>query len=136
MNIKYIKITSPIFLTMFTANLAGSAGSHLRPDRDHGHGHRDSNTHSRMNLHEIDQLGSDEEAIKRLQAAHNKDGNTERIEVDPERMQSLLNEYRRKRCQGDYKSWAYMTCVGLVVLAAIVLVILAAMGHLNLDSSS
>ena len=84
-------ITSPIFVSMFTANLAGSAGSHLRPDRGEGggpYGHRDSNTHSRMNLHEIDQLGSDEEAIKRLQAAHNKDGNTERIEVDPERMQA------------------------------------------------
>ena len=136
MGTKSLRITSPLFLTMFTANLAGSAGgSHLRPDRDHG-GHRDSNTHSRMNLHEIDQLGSDEEAIKRLQAAHNKDGNNERLEVDPERMQSLLNEYRRKRCQGDYKSWAYMGCVGLVVLAAIVLVILAASGYLNVDSNS
>ena len=84
-----------------------------------------------MNLHEIDQLGNDEEAIKRLQAAHiNAEGN-ERLEVDPERMQSLLDEYRRKRCVKDYKSWAYMGCVGLVVVAALVLIILAASGALN-----
>ena len=50
--------------------------------------------------------------------------------------QSLLNEYRRNRCKGDYKSWAYMTCVGLVVVAAIVLVIMAASGYLNIDSGS
>ena len=87
-----------------------------------------------MNLHEIDQLGNDEEAIKRLQAAHNADGNNERLEVDPERMQSILDEYRRKRCVRDYKAWAYMGCVGCVVLAAIILVILAASGLLNTES--
>ena len=47
---------------MFTANLAGSASSHLRPYDTK----RDS-SHSRLNLHELDQINELEEEERKEQ---------------------------------------------------------------------
>ena len=97
---------------MFTANLAGSASSHLRPfdaKRD-----SDCHTNSRINLHEIGQASVDDEGKSRLygngnnvEQVNNVQTNYDRLEVDPERTQSILNERRRQRCLKDYKTWAY-----------------------------
>ena len=119
---------------MFTANLAGTAGSHLRPydtKRD-SHG-----SHSRLNLHELDQAIEVEEAKKRLygnnveNVKNNPEANYERLEVDPERLQAILNERRRERFMKDYKTWAYMGFCSLIVIGALVLIILAAKGRLK-----
>ena len=121
---------------MFTANLAGSASSHLRPFDTK----RDSNCHtnSRLNLHEIGQAGIDEETKSRLygngnnvETVNNLQTNYDRLEVDPERTQSILNERRRHRCLTDYKTWAYLIFVGIIVIGAIALIILAALGNLK-----
>jgi hypothetical protein len=36
----------------------------------------------------------------------------------------------------DYKTWGYMTCVGLVVVGAIVIIILAASGVISTSRES
>ena len=121
---------------MFTANLAGSASSHLRPfdaKRD-----SDCHTNSRINLHEIGQASVDDEGKSRLygngnnvEQVNNVQTNYDRLEVDPERTQSILNERRRQRCLKDYKTWAYLICVGIIVIGGIVLIILAGLGRLK-----
>ena len=119
---------------MFTANLAGSASSHLRPYDTK----RDSGSGSRFNLDKIGQAALDEESKKRLygngnnsEQLNNVQQNDDRLEVDPERMQSILNERRRQRCLKDYRTWAYLICVGIIVIGALVLIILAALGRLK-----
>jgi hypothetical protein len=53
---------------------------------------------------------------------------------NPDRVQRWLREYRLKRCLGDYKTWGYMVCIGVVVVGGIVLIILAAMGVISTNS--
>ena len=121
---------------MFTANIAGSSGSHLRTD----HPHRDSNSHSRHNLHEIDRASMTEEEKRILNAnSHQRGGEggdaVDGEPIDPERLQELINEHRRRRFMRDYKTWGYLACVAVVVIAAIVLIILAASGVISTDDS-
>ena len=123
---------------MFTANLAGSASSHLRPYDSSTKNDPNYFRSSHLNLNEIEQ--ADEETKKRLFGGNSSvdggginslDTNNERLEIDPERLQSLLNERRRQRCMRDYKTWAYLSCVALIVIGAIVLIILVGSGYLN-----
>ena len=116
---------------MFTANLAGSASSHLRPYDTK----RDS-SHSRLNLHELDQINELEEAKKRLNGSTlevrtSQEANCERLEVDPEQLQAILDERRRDRFMKDYKTWAYLGFCAFIIIGAIVLVVLAALGKLK-----
>lgn len=118
---------------MFTANLAGSASSHLRPYDTKRDSH---SSHSRLNLHEIDQIALDEDAKRRLYGNHagmhnTSETNCERLEVDPERMKAILNEKKREQFMRDYKTWGYLACVALIVIAAIILIILAATGKIR-----
>ena len=110
---------------MITANLAGTSGSHLRPDRN-----RDSASHSRLNLNDV---GLDPETGEKYQ---NGEAGDETNSESAKRFQNMVHQYRIKRCLSDYKSWGYMACVGIVIVTAIILIILAASGHLNTDGSS
>ena len=105
---------------MITANLAGTSGSHLRPDRN-----RDSASHSRLNLNDV---GIDPETGEKYLNGEAGDG------TDSETRKRF--RYRIKRCLSDYKSWGYMACMGIVIVTAIILVILAASGLLNTDGTS
>ena len=115
---------------MFTANLAGSASSHLRPyDRN-----RDT-SHSRLSICQ-DQANELEEAKKRLggstlEVTNNQEANYERLEVDPEQLQAILDERRRDRFMRDYKTWAYLGTCCIIIIGAIVLIVLAALGRLK-----
>ena len=105
---------------MITANLAGSAVSHLRPERMH----RDSKSHSRQNLNEASECFDAEAAgYKRIQLT-TADG----TDVIARAGEAATN----KR---NYKAWAYMGCVGLVIVVSIILIILAASGILSTDDS-
>ena len=46
-------------------------------------------------------------------------------------LRRLIEEHRRKKCWKDYKSYAVFLCMGSVIIAAIVLIILAAMGIIS-----
>ena len=118
---------------MFTANLAGSASSHLRPYDTRKDCH---SSNSRLNLYEGDQGGELEDAKKRLNGGPIEDRplqetTIERLEVDPEQLQAILNERRRQRFMKDYKTWAYLGFCALVVIGSIVLIVLAALGQLK-----
>ena len=118
---------------MFTANLAGSSSSHLRPYDTKRDSH---SSHSRLNLHELDQVTEVEEAKKRLyennvEVRNSQDANYERLEVDPEKFQAVLNERRRERFMKDYKTWLYLGLCSLIIIGAVVLIILAGMGRLK-----
>lgn len=109
---------------MITANLAGTAGSHLRTDRSH----RDSNSHSRHNLHELLEC----EAAVEAGLLNHEAGDTRTAEgrqaAEQQRLQQLIDQYKRRKFLRDYKTWLYLGCVGIVVVGAIVIVILAATG--------
>ena len=115
---------------MFTANLAGSANSHLRPyDRS-----RDV-SRSHLSIYQ-DQANELEEAKKRLggstlEVTNNQEQNYERLEVDPEQMQAILDERRRQRFLRDYKTWAYLGFCCLIIIGAMILIVLAALGRLK-----
>ena len=110
---------------MITANLAGTSGGHLRPDRA-----RDSASHSRLNLNDV---GLDPETgEKYLNGEAMDEANT----GTAKRVQNMVQPKRIKKCLNDYKSWGYMACVGIVIVTAIVLIILAASGLLNTDGNS
>ena len=116
---------------MFTANSAVSASSHLRPYDTK----RDS-SHSRLNLHELDQNNELEEAQRRLNGStlevrQNNETNCERLEVDPEQLQAILNERWRDRLMKDYKTWAYFGFCAFVIVGALVLIVLAGLGQLK-----
>lgn len=122
---------------MFTANLAGTSGSHIRTDRDHHH-HRDSLNQSRQNLHEIDG-GSEEDVKRHLQVKRFSDeysGSNNERKYDPsdrERGQTngVQENQRKSNCIRDWKNWAYLLCVILVIIGALVLIILAGTGILS-----
>jgi hypothetical protein len=52
---------------------------------------------------------------------------------DPE---DCVRGRRLKTFLADYKTWGYMACVGLVVIGAIVIIILAAMGVISTSRES
>ena len=77
-----------------------------------------------------------EDAKKRLNGGPIEDRTVqettiERLEVDPEQLQAILNERRRQRFMKDYKTWAYLGFCALVVIGSIVLIVLAALGQLK-----
>ena len=118
---------------MFTANLAGSANSHLRPYDTRRDCH---SSHSRLNLSDLDQQSDLEDGRNRLNGSYVEVRNVqdtvpERLEVDPEQLQAILNERRRERFKKDYKTWLYLGFCAGIIIGAIVLIVLAGMGDLK-----
>ncbi len=116
---------------MITANLAGSTGSHLRTDRGH--------SHSRQDLNEILENEAGLHACQYVNGADDPRTEEEKradAEANAKRLQQIVDEYKRRKCLKDYKTWGYLACVGVVVVAAIILIVLAASGFLNLDPDS
>ena len=119
---------------MITANLAGT--THLRADR-----HRDSsNSHSRLNLADLDsEIATAEANLNKYNSSH--PNGSESLCGGPEdseaqKLQGILNDYRRKRCLRDcYKNWGYLACVSCVLIGTIVLIVLLATGIISLDAS-
>ena len=122
---------------MITANLAGSSSSaKLRSDRG-----KDSNTHSsRLNLPDSleSEIAAAEASLSKFyQDATNCDGiDCEAAKTEAKRLQSMIKQYKRQKCIRDYQACAYLTCVGLVLTIAIILIILAASGILSPDGTS
>ena len=112
---------------MITANLAGT--THLRADR-----HRDSsNSHSRLNLADLDsEIATAEANLNKYQAHQN---GTE-PDTEAQKLQGIIDEFRRKRCLRDYKNWGYLACVALVLIGTIVLIVLLATGIISLEAET
>ena len=113
---------------MFTANLASSGspaassgGGHLRPPEYYVPGHYKS--HSNLHLSETGRgsLGGSDEYL-RLHSHHHHHV------ADPP---SLLDDLENKSLSHRLKTYAYLLCASSIVIGAIVLIVLAAMGHLN-----
>ena len=49
-------------------------------------------------------------------------------------LKKLIGDHRRKKFWNDYKTLAYLSCVAGVIVGAIVVIILAAMGIISMDS--
>ena len=79
--------------------------------------------------HDIDRDSTTEEDNKRFLRSQ-VDG---RGGGDPE---DCRRGRRMKHFLEDYKTWGYMTCVGLVVVGAIVIIILAASGVISTSRES
>jgi len=122
---------------MITANIAGSAGggSHVRSGGDR---HRDSDSCNSEDLREI-------EAELQQHTKHHRPQNggpdtrtsqqREADDAEAQRIRQRIIEHRRKRFCKDYKTIAYLSCVGFVLIGAIVLVILFAMGIFSIDNN-
>jgi hypothetical protein len=114
---------------MITANVAGSAGSHIRPSDRHRDLDRYNSCHDLQN--DLDKL---EAGLHSKYTANGvEDPRTEKeilaqIEAETRRIRQLISEHRRKKFFQDYKTWAYLVCIAAVVIGAIVLFILLAMG--------
>ena len=115
---------------MITANLAGT--THLRADR-----HRDSsNSHSRLNLADLDsEIATAEANLNKYQAHQNGQNGTE-PDTEAQKLQGIIDEFRRKRCLRDYKNWGYLACVALVLIGTIVLIVLLATGIISLEAET
>lgn len=125
---------------MITANLAGSASSSKVRAQDRT---KDSNCHSsRLNL--PDSLESEIAAAEASLSKYKNDAankcdegrDCEAAKTEAKRLRNMIREYRRRKCMRDYQACAYLTCVGLVLLIAIVLIILAASGIISPDGAS
>ena len=120
---------------MITANLAGT--THLRTDR-----HRDSsNSHSRLNLNDLDsEIAAAEANLSKhitTQQHQIQNGSDSCFpDTEAQKLQGMIDEYRRKRCLRDYKSWGYLACVGFVIIGTIVLIVLLATGIISLDTEN
>ncbi len=96
---------------MITANLAGSASSHLRNERNHNY------SHSRLNL--------------------NNDGDSEtasRHKDDPGWDNNGLHSSKEtlmQKCSRWYQTWLYLTCVAVILIGAIILIVLLATGIIS-----
>ena len=121
-------------LKMITANLAGT--THLRADR-----HRDSsNSHSRLNLADLDSEIATAEANLNKYNLENPNGSDSLCngaeDTEAQKLQGILNDYRRKKCLRDcYKNWGFLACVACVLIGTIVLIVLLATGIISLDAS-
>lgn len=119
---------------MITANLAGT--THLRADR-----HRDSsNSHSRLNLADLDSEIATAEANLNKYNLENPNGSDSLCngaeDTEAQKLQGILNDYRRKKCLRDcYKNWGFLACVACVLIGTIVLIVLLATGIISLDAS-
>lgn len=103
---------------MITANLAGASSSHFRSER-HNY------SHSRLNL-------NDDNSDSASRKDENTGDNNRRSWVrapDPEKIQERVIE----RCS-DYKTCLYMTCVGVILVGAVVLIVLLVTGVISTDS--
>merc|ERR1712029_1262453 len=96
-------------LKMITANLAGT--THLRADR-----HRDSsNSHSRLNLADLDSEIATAEANLNKYNLENPNGSDSLCggaeDTEAQKLQGILNDYRRKKCLRDcYKLGIFSLC--------------------------
>ena len=107
---------------MITANIAGSSGSHLRPNRD-----RDTDSDYNADLEEI-------ERCKYINGGEISDQERQELEAESKRLRQLIQEHRRKKFLKDYKTWGYLCCVITVVILAIVLIILVGAGVISTDN--
>ena len=125
---------------MITANVAGILGG----DRK---GCGDSSSLSSDELQEMEnQLKFEEAESSSKKAVTNQmicqqDGDDPRTAEERQQahenkvnqLRTLIEEHRRKKCWKDYKSYAVFLCMGSVIIAAIVLIIMAAMGIIFTD---
>lgn len=105
---------------MITANLAGSASSHLRSGNDRGNNH---NSRSNLNCGDDSDTGSN--CMSRQHKA------TECSEENWHQDSDL--EKRMCRMGTDYKTWLYLSCVACVIIGTLVLIVLLAMGIISLN---
>ena len=119
---------------MITANVAGILGG----DRK---GCADSNSLSSDELQEMEnQLNAEAKCSKAADVTEISQDDPRTVEERQahenkvNQLRILIEEHRRKKCWKDYKSYAVLLCMGSVIIAAIVLIILAAMGIISTDS--
>ena len=106
---------------MITANLAGTT-SHLRAERE-----KYTQSHSRLNLNE-----DNSDSVSRLnQEINTTDWNPN--ETSSEQDAEKLSDVCMKRCS-HYKAWLTLGCMGLVLAATVILIILLGMGVISTNS--